>query len=203
MPPSPRRSTPGAVPLQSGKSNPAILTPLTPPLPPSATPTATALTPTLDRGLTHGHADNSINGTPSCANPELLTTILRDTWNFTKPENFVVGDCGAVNNIAAAHHFAKNGSLAVTDALTAGVDWDCYGTKDPYGNAYVNAVTDGFLPTQTLDRVSCSTVDIQPTCIGHFRADWLPLRPWSWPTRRIWHGCWLRPACPGSQVGRS
>ena len=34
---------------------------------------------------------NAINGVPSCANRELLTDLLRDTWNF---DGFVVSDCG-------------------------------------------------------------------------------------------------------------
>jgi hypothetical protein len=33
---------------------------------------------------------NEINGVPSCASHELLTTLLRETWNFTQPHNFVV-----------------------------------------------------------------------------------------------------------------
>ncbi len=34
---------------------------------------------------------NAINGVPACANRELLTQLLRGTWNFT---GFVVSDCG-------------------------------------------------------------------------------------------------------------
>lgn len=34
---------------------------------------------------------NAINGVPACANRELLTDILRNTWNFN---GFVVSDCG-------------------------------------------------------------------------------------------------------------
>lgn len=34
---------------------------------------------------------NAINGVPACANRELLTDLLRNTWNFS---GFVVSDCG-------------------------------------------------------------------------------------------------------------
>lgn len=34
---------------------------------------------------------NAINGVPACANRELLTDLLRNTWKF---DGFVVSDCG-------------------------------------------------------------------------------------------------------------
>ena len=95
---------------------------------------------------------NEINGVPSCASHELLTTILRKTWNFSQPYNFVVGDCGAVNNIAAQHHYNATPEAGATQALMAGVDWDCYGTKTPGGElAYTAAVQSGLLNVSVLD----------------------------------------------------
>ncbi len=66
-------------------------------------------------------AYNDIDGVPCCANPELLTTLLRDRWGF---EGLVVGDGLAIDRLAG-----QTGSLptAARAALVAGVDlslWD-------------------------------------------------------------------------------
>ena len=44
---------------------------------------------------------NEINGIPNCVNRELLTDLLRDTWNFT---GYVTSDCGAVPQIYTDQH---------------------------------------------------------------------------------------------------
>ena len=44
----------------------------------------------------------------------LLTTLLRDTWNFTQDWNFVVGDCGAVRQIFTAQHYNNSAEAAAT-----------------------------------------------------------------------------------------
>lgn len=72
---------------------------------------------------------NDINGVPSCANKELLTDLLVDTWNFTKDENFVVGDCGAVHQIFTAQHYNGSAEAAATAAVEAGVSWCVVQTK--------------------------------------------------------------------------
>jgi beta-glucosidase len=78
---------------------------------------------------------------------------LRETWNFTKDYNFVVGDCGAVKNIHATHKYNATPEAGATAALRAGVDWDCYGTKSGGGeSAYTSAVEMGLLQLKTLDR---------------------------------------------------
>lgn len=41
-------------------------------------------------------AYNSINGVPCCANPFLLTYLLRDKWGF---KGYVVSDCGAIGDM--------------------------------------------------------------------------------------------------------
>ena len=100
---------------------------------------------------------NSINGVPSCANKELLTDLLVNTWNFTKDENFVVGDCGAVMQVHKGHHYAANLSQADNMALDAGVHWDCGGDEGSYVRA-VNGTNcpgpsckPGHLPEAQLD----------------------------------------------------
>ncbi|WP_399012994.1 glycoside hydrolase family 3 N-terminal domain-containing protein [Streptomyces sp. FIT100] len=66
-------------------------------------------------------AYNDIDGVPCCANPELLTALLRDAWGF---DGLVMADGKAVDRLAA-----MTGSLreAARAALLAGVDlslWD-------------------------------------------------------------------------------
>lgn len=66
-------------------------------------------------------AYNDIDGVPCCANPDLLTGLLRDRWGF---DGIVVGDGLAIDRLAG-----QTGSLraAARAALLAGVDvslWD-------------------------------------------------------------------------------
>ena len=91
---------------------------------------------------------NEINGVPSCANSELLTELLVNTWNFTKDENFVVGDCGAVSNIYKSHHYAANLSQADSMALAAGVHWNCGGDQGSYVSAVNAGSQPGHLPVE-------------------------------------------------------
>lgn len=66
-------------------------------------------------------AYNDIDGVPCCANPDLLTGLLRDRWGF---DGIVLGDGLAIDRLAG-----QTGSLraAARAALRAGVDvslWD-------------------------------------------------------------------------------
>jgi beta-glucosidase len=74
---------------------------------------------------------NAINGTPSCADTDLLTQRVRAQWHFA---GYIVSDCDAVGNIHAYQHYAENDAQGAADALKAGVDLDC-------GNSY-NALND-------------------------------------------------------------
>ena len=44
-------------------------------------------------------AYNSVLGVPSCAREYLLKDALRQHWNFTEDDHYVMGDCAAVGNI--------------------------------------------------------------------------------------------------------
>jgi beta-D-xylosidase 4 len=68
---------------------------------------------------------NSVNGTPACANEYLMQTVLRDHWNWTKDNNYIVSDCNAVHNIYADHKWLKTAAQAAGAAYTAGVDNVC------------------------------------------------------------------------------
>ena len=67
-------------------------------------------------------AYNSVDGQPACANPRLLTDILRKQWGF---QGYVVSDCGAIGDIYQSHKFAATALEGVAAALKAGTDLDC------------------------------------------------------------------------------
>ncbi|MCL5021540.1 MAG: glycoside hydrolase family 3 C-terminal domain-containing protein [Bacteroidetes bacterium] len=62
---------------------------------------------------------NALYGVPNCANPFLLTDILRDQWSF---KGFVVSDGGAIVDIWAHHKYVKTPEEAVAAALKADCD---------------------------------------------------------------------------------
>ena len=73
---------------------------------------------------------NSVDGIPSCANTFQMQNVMRETLAFSKPYQFIIGDCGAVQNIYATHGYASSYQEAAAIALNAGVSIDC-GTGYP------------------------------------------------------------------------
>jgi beta-glucosidase len=73
-------------------------------------------------------AYNALDGKPACANPELLTGLVRRDWGFS---GYFVSDCGAIDDIASGHRFAKTNVEAVAAAVKAGTDLAC-DMKDEY-----------------------------------------------------------------------
>ena len=77
---------------------------------------------------------NALNGVPACADKEVMTTLMRQTWNFT---GSIVSDDGAVTmirNVTTAgnvhgHGYANSSAGAAAAALDAGCDVD-------YGGGY-------------------------------------------------------------------
>lgn len=68
---------------------------------------------------------NALNGVPTCADPWLLQSLLRDHWNWTSEQQWVTSDCDAVQNIFLPHNFTSTREEAVAAALNAGTDLDC------------------------------------------------------------------------------
>eukprot|EP01064_Diplonema_japonicum_P000204 TRINITY_DN10144_c1_g1_i1.p1 TRINITY_DN10144_c1_g1~~TRINITY_DN10144_c1_g1_i1.p1 ORF type:complete len:758 (+),score=186.88 TRINITY_DN10144_c1_g1_i1:38-2275(+) len=64
---------------------------------------------------------NAVNGTPSCANGRIMNGMARAKWGF---DGYITSDCGAVQDINSAHHFADPLNTC-KDALEAGMDSDC------------------------------------------------------------------------------
>jgi beta-glucosidase len=106
--------------------------------------------PQFEAAVREGHvgavmgAYNSVYGKPACANPLLLTEILRDQWGF---DGHVVSDCGAIYDIYANHKFASSPAAAAADAVKAGDDL-CCGTDY---NSLVRAVKQGLISEKQID----------------------------------------------------
>ncbi|HEX4265129.1 MAG TPA: glycoside hydrolase family 3 C-terminal domain-containing protein [Verrucomicrobiae bacterium] len=89
-------------------------------------------------------AYNSLYGKPACANPMLLTDILRKQWGF---DGYIVSDCGAINDIHANHHFVATPEEAAAAAVKAGCDICC---GSDY-NALLKAVQRGLITETEID----------------------------------------------------
>lgn len=92
---------------------------------------------------------NAVNGVPTCADPYLLQTILRDHWNWTSQEQWVTSDCDAIQNIFLPHGYSATREQAAADALIAGTDVNC-GTYSP--NHLPAAFQQGLFNESTLDQ---------------------------------------------------
>jgi beta-glucosidase len=90
-------------------------------------------------------AYNRLDGEPCAASPRLLRGTLRDGWGF---DGYVVGDCGAVEDIFANHHAAPSPEAAAAAALRAGTDLDCGRGYAALGSALAN----GLVAEADLDR---------------------------------------------------
>jgi len=106
--------------------------------------------PQFEAAVREGHvggvmgAYNSVDGEPACANPHLLTDLLRKQWGF---DGYVTSDCGAIYDIWANHKFVETPAEAAAVAVKAGDDL-CCGTDY---NALVLAVEKGLISEQEID----------------------------------------------------
>ena len=100
--------------------------------------------PQFEAAVREGHvgavmgAYNSVYGRPACANPLLLTELLRKQWGF---DGHVVSDCGAIYDIYANHKFTATPEEAAAAAVKAGDDLCC--GRDY--NSLVRAVKKGLI----------------------------------------------------------
>ena len=106
--------------------------------------------PHFEAAVREGHvgavmgAYNSVYGKPACANPLLLTELLRNQWGF---DGHVVSDCGAIYDICSNHRFAGTPEEAAADAVKAGDDL-CCGTDY---NSLTRAVKGGLISEAEID----------------------------------------------------
>jgi beta-glucosidase len=106
--------------------------------------------PQFEAAVREGHvgavmgAYNSVYGKPACANPLLLTDLLRKQWGF---DGHVVSDCGAIYDIYANHKFADSPEAAAALAVKAGDDLCC---GMDY-NSLLRAVKKGLISEKEID----------------------------------------------------
>jgi beta-glucosidase len=106
--------------------------------------------PQFEAAVRDGHvgavmgAYNRLYGTPCCASPLLLGTLLRKEWGF---KGHVLSDCGAISDFFNGHGFSPTIETADAAAVRAGCDLCC-------GMEYrrlANAVSDNLLKESELD----------------------------------------------------
>jgi len=106
--------------------------------------------PQFEAAVREGHvgavmgAYNSVYGKPACANPLLLTDLLRRQWGF---DGHVVSDCGAIYDIWANHKFTATPEEAAAAAVKAGDDLCCGADYNPL----VRAVKTGLISEKEID----------------------------------------------------
>ncbi|XP_059651109.1 beta-xylosidase/alpha-L-arabinofuranosidase 2-like [Cornus florida] len=91
---------------------------------------------------------NKINGTPACADPDLLKGLVRGQW---KLNGYIVSDCNAVQFLYNRHDYAKTRIEAVAMSVNAGLDLDC--DHESYVGKFAHsAVNAGLLKVPEIDR---------------------------------------------------
>jgi len=118
---------------------------------PSPRDLAETYLPAFRAAILEGHAYslmcayNAVNGTPACANHDLLDTRLRGDWQFP---GYIVSDCGAIGDIFRGHKFLTTAAEASAAAVKAGTDLTC-------GSEYTSltsAVSSGLITEAEIDR---------------------------------------------------
>jgi len=97
------------------------------------------------RSIMNGY--HEIDGVPGAADRELLTEILRRSWEF---QGCVVSDYFAVRQLTDYHHLAEDAPEAASIALEAGLDVELPST-DCYGQPLLQALGSGRVTESTLD----------------------------------------------------
>lgn len=119
---------------------------------------------------------NALNGVPTCADPYILQTILREHWGWTNEQQWVTSDCDAVQNIFMPHEYAATREEAVAKALIAGTDVNC-GTY--YQENLPKAYAQGLFNESTLDQALIRQYS-SLVRLGYFDGLSVPYRNISW-----------------------
>lgn len=89
---------------------------------------------------------NQVNGKPTCADPNLLSGVVRGDW---KLNGYIVTDCDSIDVIYNNQHYTKTPEEAAAIAILAGVDLNCGSFLSQHTQA---AVQKGFLKESDVDK---------------------------------------------------
>ncbi|CDY51290.1 BnaA06g23560D [Brassica napus] len=65
---------------------------------------------------------NKVNGKPTCADPDLLSGVIRGEW---KLNGYIVSDCDSVDVLYKNQHYTKTPEEAAAISINAGLDLNC------------------------------------------------------------------------------
>ncbi|XP_010546362.1 PREDICTED: beta-D-xylosidase 4 [Tarenaya hassleriana] len=65
---------------------------------------------------------NQVNGIPTCADPDLLSGVVRGQW---KLNGYIVSDCDSVDVLYKNQHYTKTPEEAAAKSILAGLDLNC------------------------------------------------------------------------------
>ncbi|KFK25272.1 hypothetical protein AALP_AA8G090500 [Arabis alpina] len=89
---------------------------------------------------------NQVNGKPTCADPDLLSGVIRGQW---KLNGYIVSDCDSVEVMYLKQHYTKTPEEAVAKSMLAGLDLNC----DHFtGNHAMEAVKAGLVNEGDIDK---------------------------------------------------
>ncbi|SDO74156.1 beta-glucosidase [Nakamurella panacisegetis] len=112
---------------------------------------------------------SEIDGVPVAADPWLLTTVLRDEWEF---DGTVVSDYWSIPFLTIMHKVAADFEDAGVLALQAGLDVELPDTLG-FGAHLVDRVRRGELPEELIDRAARRLLS-QKVDLGLLDPDWTP-----------------------------
>ncbi|CAH8270598.1 unnamed protein product [Arabidopsis lyrata] len=89
---------------------------------------------------------NQVNGKPTCADPDLLSGVIRGQW---KLNGYIVSDCDSVDVLYTKQHYTKTPEEAVAKSILAGLDLNC----DHFTGQYaMKAVKVGLVNETAIDK---------------------------------------------------
>lgn len=79
---------------------------------------------------------NQVNGKPTCADPDLLSGVIRGEW---KLNGYIVSDCDSVDVLYNSQHYTKTPEEAAAITILAGLDLNCGSFLGQHTEAAVKA----------------------------------------------------------------
>ncbi|KAJ7968144.1 Beta xylosidase [Quillaja saponaria] len=79
---------------------------------------------------------NQVNGKPTCADPDLLSGVIRGQW---KLNGYIVSDCDSVDTLYKDQNYTKSPEEAAAISIRAGLDLDCGNFLGQHTEAAVKA----------------------------------------------------------------